>query len=192
MGSTKKFHKKKAALQSLKGALKSLLKDEKELENEASTLIPKKRGRPRESNKIKSKPKTNDSDKIVDRRNGIRYIMSKEKMIIPKLTDEEVMERHKKADETMKKVWLNLINKYENVKDQGDLINLQTGEIIEDHGHIRNINSIDYTTSYNTNLEDIMYKNPDVLKVSKINKNSDDSIILSEPEDEKNKNIWDN
>lgn len=190
MGATKRVQKKKSALRSLKGALKSLLKDEKILENEASTLIPKKRGRPRGSTKDKDKTTMKDTDKIVDSRNGIRYIMSKEKMIIPKLTDEEVMERHKKADETMKNVWLNLIQKYENVKDQGDIINLQTGEIIEDHGHIRNINSNEYTTTYNTNLGDIMYKNSDVSEMIDLNNNDDNGYILSEDDDEKDKSVW--
>nr|2YFV_C Chain C, SCM3 [Kluyveromyces lactis NRRL Y-1140] len=63
-------------------------------------------------------------------RDGVVYIMSKENRLIPKLSDEEVMERHKKADENMKRVWSQIIQKYESIDNQGDVIDLQTGEVI--------------------------------------------------------------
>ncbi|CCK69502.1 Scm3p KNAG_0C03980 [Huiozyma naganishii CBS 8797] len=65
--------------------------------------------------------------------------MSKDKMLIPQLTDEEALERHKRADETMKQVWSNIIDKYENVHTQGDVIDLHSGRIVEDNGHIRGL-----------------------------------------------------
>ncbi|CCD22372.1 Scm3p NDAI_0A02140 [Naumovozyma dairenensis CBS 421] len=91
-----------------------------------------------------------DNNENVTEKNGIIYIKSRENILIPKLTDDEVMERHKKADETMKEVWTNIINKYESVETQGDLIDLKTGEIIEDNGHIRGLQHghADTTTRY--------------------------------------------
>ncbi|SSD59258.1 uncharacterized protein SCODWIG_01019 [Saccharomycodes ludwigii] len=74
-------------------------------------------------------------------KNGHTYIYSKENTIIPKLTDDEVIQKHKNADENMKKAWLDIISKYENVADQGDVIDLHTGEIIEDNGHLRSLKS---------------------------------------------------
>lgn len=47
------------------------------------------------------------------------------------------MDRHKRADENMKRAWLQLIQKYEALEDQGDVLDLNTGEIVEDNGHVR-------------------------------------------------------
>lgn len=74
-------------------------------------------------------------------RNGIIYVLSKERQLIPKLSDDEVMERHRMADENMKRVWSKIIEKYESNIDQGDVVDLTTGEIIEDNGHIRNLST---------------------------------------------------
>ncbi|QEU59017.1 Scm3 [Kluyveromyces lactis] len=106
--------KKKANLRRLTGALKDLLGEEK----------PKKEENPKQIT-----------------RDGVVYIMSKENRLIPKLSDEEVMERHKKADENMKRVWSQIIQKYESIDNQGDIIDLQTGEVIEDNGHLRNLSN---------------------------------------------------
>ena len=112
---------------------------------------------------IKRKNKINDSQLEYLEKNGIIYIKSKENRFIPKLTDDELMARHKKADETMREVWNKIIEKYENVVDQGDVLNLQTGEIIEDHGHLKGENTrlplVDQiTTSYKNIIMDILYK----------------------------------
>ncbi|CAI4318259.1 CFF_collapsed_G0007390.mRNA.1.CDS.1 [Saccharomyces cerevisiae] len=86
--------------------------------------------------------------------------MSKENHIIPKLTDDEVMERHKLADENMRKVWSNIISKYESIEEQGDLVDLKTGEIVEDNGHIKtltaNNSTKDKRTKYTSVLRDII------------------------------------
>ncbi|EGA83645.1 Scm3p [Saccharomyces cerevisiae x Saccharomyces kudriavzevii VIN7] len=86
--------------------------------------------------------------------------MSKENHIIPKLTDDEVMERHKLADENMRKVWSNIISKYESIEEQGDLVDLKTGEIVEDNGHIKtltaNKSTKDKRTKYTSVLRDII------------------------------------
>ncbi|CDO95569.1 unnamed protein product [Kluyveromyces dobzhanskii CBS 2104] len=109
-----KSTKKRANIRRLTGVLKDLLAEEK----------PKKE---------------KNSDETTS--NGAVYILSKENQLIPKLSDEDVMERHKKADENMKEVWSQIIQKYENIEDQGDVVDLQTGEIIEDNGHLRSLGS---------------------------------------------------
>lgn len=95
--------------------------------------------------------------------NGIIYVMSRELHPIPKLTDEQIMARHKKADESMKQVWSNIIAKYESLDCQGDVIDLQTGEILEDNGHLRNISSENHNhrevTQYKSILQDILVTN---------------------------------
>ncbi|EDO15907.1 hypothetical protein Kpol_1019p28 [Vanderwaltozyma polyspora DSM 70294] len=72
---------------------------------------------------------------------GIIYIKSKENVDIPKLTDEEILMKHKRADENMKSTWQNIISKYEKFEGPSDVIDLNTGEIVEDNGHIRNLNN---------------------------------------------------
>lgn len=93
---------------------------------------------------------------VVEERNGILYIMSKENQLIPKLTDDEVMRLHKKADENMKQVWNDIIAKYEAVENQGDVVDLQTGELIEDNGHIRGISHENSETRYKSSLKGLI------------------------------------
>lgn len=96
----------------------------------------------------------------VNENTGIMYIMSRENHLIPKLTDDQIMERHKQADENMKQVWTSIISKYESIEDQGDILDLQTGEVIEDNGHIRGLShgvkSHDSNTRYTSTLKDIL------------------------------------
>nr|2L5A_A Chain A, Histone H3-like centromeric protein CSE4, Protein SCM3, Histone H4 [Saccharomyces cerevisiae] len=70
------------------------------------------------------------------------------------------MERHKLADENMRKVWSNIISKYESIEEQGDLVDLKTGEIVEDNGHIKtltaNNSTKDKRTKYTSVLRDII------------------------------------
>ncbi|CCC67947.1 hypothetical protein NCAS_0A13890 [Naumovozyma castellii] len=186
MKQSKKKKSKNLALKSLHSALRGLLDDPKFQYGNPSKLI-KPPPREKEDKVEKKKRKhhiTKERKRILSvgggfdlrdddqhdyfnenesltRKNGIIYIKSRENVLIPKLTDDEVMERHKKADETMKEVWTNIINKYESMKNQGDLINLQTGEIIEDNGHIKGLNH-EYTntetveTRYKSTLKDIL------------------------------------
>lgn len=174
----KNQNKKKVLLtkKSLHGAIKGLLSDIKrdttvKKSTNNNLLNPtsfknKKHSRIERatSNKvIKRKNKVNDSQLEYLEKNGIIYIKSKENKYIPKLTDDEIVARHRKADETMRDVWNKIIEKYENVVDQGDILNLQTGEIIEDHGHLRGENtelfSVEHTTtSYKASINDILYQ----------------------------------
>ena len=82
--------------------------------------------------------------------------MSKENQVIPKLTDDEVMERHKRADENMKKVWSNIISKYESIEDQGDVVDLKTGEIVEDNGHIKKLTASNITKDNKTRYTSVL------------------------------------
>lgn len=140
-------HSKDKSLKSLHGALLNLLNKEKSPEEYS---LYNKRFHP--SNKAEPQPK-------IDQPNDIIYIRSKENVLIPKLTDDEVMERHKIADENMKNVWTNIIAKYENADDsKGDLIDLNTGEIIEDNGHVRELSTMKPSsfaaTSYKSTFTD--------------------------------------
>lgn len=92
----------------------------------------------------------------VEERNGVLYVMSKENQLIPRLTDDEVMKLHKKADENMKQVWNDIIAKYEAVENQGDVIDLQTGELVEDNGHIRGISHENNGTRYTSSLKGLI------------------------------------
>ncbi|OXB44079.1 hypothetical protein B1J92_I03850g [Nakaseomyces glabratus] len=133
----KKNKKNGKSLKQLHKALSGLLqKDNKPQKKDVS--IDKKHSKRENSCERGSK---DDPDKEVKKKNGRAYIYSKENQLIPKLTDEEVMEKHKLADQRMKTVWSNIIDKYSNVVDEGDVIDLQSGEIITDNGHIRNLNT---------------------------------------------------
>ncbi|SCU92018.1 LADA_0F13696g1_1 [Lachancea dasiensis] len=139
-GVTKKKGKQKT-LKSLRGALKGLLNnqtrvaDPRPAQNEPST-VPDHISPGQDRNK---QPKETQQCAKHYNRENIVYIMSKEAQLIPKLTEEEVMERHKRADENMKRAWNQLIQKYESIEDQGDLLDLKSGEILEDNGHIRGL-----------------------------------------------------
>lgn len=125
MTKVSKIRKRKSSLRRLTGALKDLL-DEKIFQGGNDTLAQGTELEP---------------SAVVQRENedGIKYIFSKENQMIPKLSDEEVLERHKRADENMKQVWNQIIKKYENMQDQGDVLDLRTGEILEDNGHLRSM-----------------------------------------------------
>lgn len=107
------------------------------------------------THKNRSSSKLQDNNTI-EEKNGVLYIMSKENQLIPRLTDDEVMKLHKKADENMKQVWSDIIAKYEAVDDQGDVVDLQTGELIEDNGHIRGISNENSETRYESSLKGIV------------------------------------
>ncbi|CCF56405.1 hypothetical protein KAFR_0B01070 [Kazachstania africana CBS 2517] len=143
---TKKTRKKSSALKTLHGALKSLLQD-----TTTESMTFKK--------KVSVGGGVKHNEIPVLKENGVVYIMSKENVLIPRLSDDEIMAKHKKADETMKTVWNNIIDKYENLDDQGDLIDLQKGEILEDNGHIRNLGqngSIDEKIRYKSTLKGLI------------------------------------
>lgn len=154
----------------LHGAIKGLLNDVKRDKSPSPTavtpsLLPKYK-KPSHSytdnkqQKKRSKSRVDPSLEYTER-NGIIYIKSKENKMIRKLSDDEVMSRHKRADQTMKDVWTKIIDKYETVQDQGDILDLQTGEIVEDHGHLRGENPLlpsvyETVTNYRTTLNDIL------------------------------------
>lgn len=164
----------KKAVKKLHGAIKGILQresaeatDNKKDRDSGNKrpLIPDITESVREEDKrevIKSKRNGNESsDKIrgsdtVEERNGILYIMSKENQLIPKLTDDEVMKLHKRADENMKQVWTDIIAKYEAVENQGDVIDLQTGELVEDNGHIRGISHGNSEPGYRSSLKGLV------------------------------------
>lgn len=160
---TNKKISKRRSLKNLHGALKGLLKESgKKSESKIrkhSDCNPVHRVYPPNIEKRKTKKDDGISRPIAER-NGHVYIMSKENHIIPKLTDDEVMERHKLADENMRKVWSNIISKYESIEEQGDLVDLKTGEIVEDNGHIKtltaNNSTKDKRTKYTSVLRDII------------------------------------
>lgn len=140
-----KKKRKRVKLERLTGALQELLSDVED------TITLTNQGRHRQSTQAGY--------------NGITYIMSKENQPIPKLSDTEVMERHRRADENMKSTWMNIIKKYEEVEHQGDVIDLATEEIVEDNGHIRNMSAAakgsadlpkDTKTTYSSVLSDIL------------------------------------
>lgn len=169
-----KDKKKKGGLtaKSLHGALKGLLKDAKKEQESGEHIIevatPEKRTKTKKSKPInppvprtrRYRPKSSIVTGI-PQKNGVIYIKSRENKLIPKLTDDEVMARHKKADETMMDVWMDIIHRYENVADQGDVLDLQTGQIVEDNGHIfgknRSLPAITETsTVYTPSMADIL------------------------------------
>lgn len=121
-----KVRKRKSSLRRLTGALKDLL-DEKKVQR--GNDAPAQRRRELEG----------DTSAQLENDDGIKYIFSRENQMIPKLSDQEVLERHKRADENMKQVWNQIIKKYENMQDQGDVLDLRTGEIVEDNGHLRSM-----------------------------------------------------
>ncbi|KAL3232896.1 Protein SCM3 [Nakaseomyces bracarensis] len=153
MAKIKDKKKDKKKLKSLHSALKSLLKEEKK--NKTGYVRSQTVKGKDKSKKVQSE----EEDEEVQYKNGRAYIHSKENQLIPKLTDDEVMEKHKLADEKMKQVWTNIIEKYENVEDQGDVVNLHTGEIVTDNGHVRNLNAkeIESKTRYDSVVKDLLY-----------------------------------
>ncbi|CUS23090.1 LAQU0S08e01904g1_1 [Lachancea quebecensis] len=174
MSGVNKKRDKKKVLKNLKGALKGLLA----AENASTSVQPSakatssttqstneelKQATPPRALLSHAKPREtaqplkigNSESSSLDK---IVYIMSKESHLIPKLTDEQVMSRHKQADENMKRVWAHLIEKYGSLEDQGDVLNLATGEIIEDNGHVRGLSAqvADNNERYVSVLSDLL------------------------------------
>ncbi|KAG0671064.1 hypothetical protein C6P45_001351 [Maudiozyma exigua] len=175
-------HGKKDNIRSLHGALRNLLNKEK---------LPR--------HTTKSKSPNNNRDDII-------YIRSKENILIPKLSDDEVMQRHKKADENMKNVWSNIIQKYEQMDDsKGDLIDLHTGEIIEDNGHVRDLAQLGFleqsNTTYKSTFNDIFPEQPEeeeIIKTPKVQgdngadavDDNDDGEYLRESNEAEANSVW--
>ncbi|SCU92766.1 LANO_0E02036g1_1 [Lachancea nothofagi CBS 11611] len=170
MGSVGKKKGKRKSLLNLRGALKGLLTAQNS--NNSSVEPPvlsttnleedlSDTSKQTETSEFSSNPQhLQPQDK-----HGIVYIMSKEAQLIPKLTDEQVLERHKRADENMKRAWSRLIQKYESIGDEGDVLDLNTGEIIEDNGHIRGLSTFDATVnSANDNYVSVL---SDLLEIDK-------------------------
>ncbi|SCU92695.1 LAMI_0E11628g1_1 [Lachancea mirantina] len=157
MSSVQKRHGRKKTLRGLHNALKKLATQARA--QDAPAKQPERPSTPAQAQtgvvdstelvEAQESPQNGDSrsstgdeaEEFVEERNGVIYIMSKERQPIPKLTDEEVMKRHKRADENMKEVWARLIEKYESMQDEGDVIDLNSGEIVEDNGHVRGLAS---------------------------------------------------
>ncbi|SCU99211.1 LAFA_0G22672g1_1 [Lachancea sp. 'fantastica'] len=142
MSGVKKKKARHKTLQNLKGALQGLLQVHKKSPSSGTQpvlqqpdVVPSQRSAP------VSLGLQHSDEQQLPHANEVVYVMSKESQLIPKLTDEQVLERHKRADENMKRAWLNLIEKYESIEDQGDVVDLTTGEIIEDNGHVRGLNA---------------------------------------------------
>lgn len=161
MSNVGKKKSKKSSLRMLHGALKELLRDN-------NTVVPDGEVTPLRENQVEERvtkhpaskqrcEEGSSSNDPVTQHDGVTFIMSKENQLIPKLTEEEVIERHRKADENMKQVWSKIIQKYENIEDQGDLIDLRTGEIVEDNGHLRGLSATTMnTTKYVSVLNDLI------------------------------------
>lgn len=153
----KKKPSKKAAIKKLHGALRSLLdKPVSEIKDDKRTSgLPEILPSSRSSSDRKARK---SSSPAVKGKHSPGYVVSKEDQLIPKLSDNEIMERHKLADENMKRVWTSIIQKYETIEDQGDVLDLQTGEVVEDNGHIRGLsqNTDTQETRYESILKDII------------------------------------
>ncbi|CEP62545.1 Scm3p LALA0_S05e08020g [Lachancea lanzarotensis] len=150
MSGVKKKKARQKTLQNLKGALQGLLQSPK---NRSKVVSDPPSQRQSVASREQTAPvfheeQRNDARDSVPS-NEIVYVMSKEAQLIPKLTDEQVLERHKRADENMKRAWLHLIEKYESIEDQGDVVDLTTGEIIEDNGHVRGLSAQHGSTASN-------------------------------------------
>lgn len=143
---------KKAALKRLHQTLRSLLDKPVQEINDGKRGVPE----------IPPTPKSTSAKRVrkatLSGKDDSAYVLSKEDQLIPKLSDNEIMERHKRADENMRQVWTNIIRKYESIEDQGDVLDLHTGEVVEDNGHIRGLsNDISVgDTRYQSVLKDII------------------------------------
>lgn len=153
----------KKSLKKLHGALKDMLKRESlkaspEINDHPTIpdITEAVKYEPTVGNQTQCKAHKELQDPPAEERNGVMYIMSKENQLIPKLTDDQVMKLHKKADENMKRVWSEIISKYETMEDQGDVIDMQTGELIEDNGHIRGISQGTSEVRYHSTLRDLI------------------------------------
>ena len=176
---TIKKHGKKNNIKSLHGALKNLLNKQK-LPNHLS----------KDKNPQNRKTHHHHTNDII-------YIRSKENILIPKLSDDEVMERHKKADENMKNVWSNIISKYEQMDDsKGDLIDLNSGEIIEDNGHVRELSQLNSTlqdsrTIYKSTFNDIFpEQNDEENHITTEGQADDDAEDLNDSIHDEDNSVW--
>lgn len=52
---------------------------------------------------------------------------------------QEYKQAKDKLDQKFKKKWSNIIEKYSNVQDEGDIVDLKNIEIVQDNGHLRSI-----------------------------------------------------
>ncbi|KAL6940457.1 hypothetical protein ACO0QE_004358 [Hanseniaspora vineae] len=119
-------------------------------ESESGGEVNKKGGL---SNEGTEEPHQKDIQPI--NKHGVLYTMSKENKLIPKFTDDEIMEKHKQADTNMKEAWMNIIDKYsinEEEEDyngiKSDVIDIRTGQIVEDNGHLRSLYKKNKTNGY--------------------------------------------
>ncbi|KKA01936.1 hypothetical protein D499_0Q00990 [Hanseniaspora uvarum DSM 2768] len=91
------------------------------------------------------KRKMNNENKIV--LDNKKYILSIDThKAIRNYTDTELAERHDKADKNLANSWKSIISKYEKLgKDQSlsDVVDLKTGTIIVDNGHLKGLNQQD-------------------------------------------------
>lgn len=151
---------RKSALKKLHGALRSLLDKppsvvkDKKLASGLPEILPASKPVPIKKSSLKSQPSATAKSRD--------FVVSREHQLIPKLSDNEIMERHKLADENMRRVWTSIINKYESIEDQGDVLDLQTGEVVVDNGHIRGLSQNTETereiegTRYQSILKDVI------------------------------------
>ncbi|SCU81268.1 LAME_0B06282g1_1 [Lachancea meyersii CBS 8951] len=142
MSGIRKKKSKQKTLQNLKCALQGLLQAPNR-PSSASTVPVQRQTKTPDTNVKQQQPSEEADSPSLPESAGIVYVMSKEAQLIPKLTDEQVLERHKRADENMRRAWSHLIQKYEALQDQGDVVDLTTGEIIEDNGHVRSLSGRD-------------------------------------------------
>lgn len=91
------------------------------------------------------KRKMNDQNRIVV--DNKKYVLSIDThKAIRNYTDSELTERHNKADKNLANSWKTIISKYENLaKDDSlsDVVDLKTGRIIVDNGHLKSLNQQD-------------------------------------------------
>ena len=86
---------------------------------------------------------TKKNSKLVKDKHTKRYTIATDtKKSIRDYTDKELTEKHKRADQNLFTSWRSIIDKYEKLGDVdngSDIIDLHTGRIIEDNGHIKSL-----------------------------------------------------
>lgn len=90
-------------------------------------------------------------------------------------TDKELTEKHKQADRNLITSWQSIISKYEQLGDTdngSDIIDLRTGKIIEDNGHIKALAQ-----------QDTLRENDRRNKLTKSSKCNDDDFLNGLVED---------
>lgn len=189
----------------LHGALKGLLKDRSFVNNKCNDpngslpeILPGviESAKVDHLNTVEKETQTLQGNATITENTGIMYIMSRENHLIPKLTDDQLMERHRQADENMKQVWTSIISKYESIEDQGDVLDLHTGEVIEDNGHIRGLShGVKYhdTNGYTSTLKELLQiddeqKDNEHIIWEEEEEESDEEYIQEEAEDSEEEN----